>query len=224
MITYTNNKGCSSTATVIVNAFPSGSITGSSPICVGNSATFSIATPTPTGGIISTAGGYRIHTFTSSGTFTVPAGFNQNVEVLVVAGGGGGGIDIGGGGGGGGVIYTSYPVSPGNITVTVGSGGAGAPAAGTGGQPASSPYTIPATNGQNSVFGTLTAFGGGFGGSSYNAYTPGATGGNGGSGGGASGSANLLPGTAEQELPDKDTGEETRGYMVYTAHTGCSDA
>jgi len=112
-----------------------------------------------------------------------------NVEVLVVAGGGGGGFDMGGGGGGGGVIHNqAYPVVANTpITVNVGAGGAGAPAAKTFGQYNNHQYTIPATNGHNSVFGTLTAIGGGAGGSSYYAYTPGASGASGGSGGGSSG-------------------------------------
>ena len=43
-----------------------------------------------TGGSISNSGSYRIHTFTSSGTFTVPSGSTlTNVEYLVIAGGGG---------------------------------------------------------------------------------------------------------------------------------------
>ena len=113
----------------------------------------------------------------------------STVEVLVVAGGGGGGMDMGGGGGGGGVIYSSaVSITPGSaITATVGNGGVGAPAAGTNGQPGGHQYTIPATQGGNSVFGALTAIGGGFGGSSYRGYTPGIAGGSGGSGGGASG-------------------------------------
>ena len=115
-----------------------------------------------------------------------------SVEVLVVAGGGGGGMDMGGGGGGGGVIYNpNVTVTPGSsVTVTVGAGGAGAPAAGTNGQPGGHAYTIGASNGENSVFGALTAIGGGAGGSSVYTYTPGAAGANGGSGGGASGYSN----------------------------------
>jgi hypothetical protein len=104
------------------------------------------------------------------------------VEVLVVAGGGGGGSDMGGGGGGGGVVYhSSYPITPGAaITATVGNGGAGAPA-GTGGH-----ATIKGANGGNSIFGDITAIGGGAGGTSY--YTFGNSFGNsGGSGGGGSG-------------------------------------
>jgi hypothetical protein len=115
------------------------------------------------------------------------------VEVLVVAGGGGGGMDMGGGGGGGGVVYTpKYNVSRGDsISVTVGAGGWGAPAGsggyrgdGAGPQPSSHQFTIPATNGGNSVFGTITAIGGGYGASSYYGYLPdygyGSTGGSGG--------------------------------------------
>src|ERR1035437_441391 len=50
--------------------------------------------------------GYRIHTFTSSGTLTVNT--MGNVQVLVVAGGGGGGSSsFGGGGRAGGLIYNS---------------------------------------------------------------------------------------------------------------------
>jgi len=118
-----------------------------------------------------------------------------SVEVLVVAGGGGGGMDMGGGGGGGGVVYNSkYTVSKGDsITVTVGAGGWGAPAGGTnrgdgvGPQPGSHQFTVSATNGGNSVFGNITALGGGFGASSYYGYLPNSgTGGSGGSGGGCS--------------------------------------
>lgn len=114
-----------------------------------------------------------VQTFTNPGstTWTCPPGVTS-VQALVVAGGGGGGSGLGSGGGGGGVIYHSaYPVSPGSLyTVTVGSGGTGgaAGAANNG------------TAGGNSVFGTLTAIGGG-----YGAGIGGTTaGGNGGSGGG----------------------------------------
>ena len=120
----------------------------------------------------------------------------REVEVMVVGGGGGGGMDMGGGGGGGGVIYEpSYKVSPGvGITVTVGAGGYGAPAGnggyrtdGAGPQPNSHQFTISATNGEDSVFGTIKAKGGGYGASSYYGYTPNSgIGGYGASGGGCS--------------------------------------
>ena len=137
---------------------------------------------------------YAYHTFTRSGShnFNVLAG-SGHINVLVVAGGGGGGMDMGGGGGGGGVIYSSYYVSQSStpINVFVGNGGKGAPAAGVGGQNTAHQYNISATNGENSVFGNLTAIGGGYGGSSYFDYGPNNGFGNsGGSGGGASGYSN----------------------------------
>ena len=91
-----------------------------------------------------------IDTFTSSGTFTVPVGLTA-VDVLVVAGGGGANYHHGGGGGAGGLIYRpALPITPGTpIAVTVGLGGPP-----TGNQPV-------APRGQDSVFSTLTAKGGG---------------------------------------------------------------
>jgi len=98
------------------------------------------------------------------------------VEYLIVAGGGGGAY-YGGGGGAGGLLYsTAYAVTSGSaITITVGAGGT---AGGTGDN---------ATVGQNSVFGTVTAYGGGRGGLNGADLT----GGNGGSGGGGSPNASV---------------------------------
>ena len=91
----------------------------------------------------------------------------QQVEYLVVAGGGGGGASNAGGGGGGGLLAGFSGVSVGSsITVTVGGGGAGGVA------------------GSNSVFGIITATGGGFGGTGSGAASANG-GGNGGSGGGS---------------------------------------
>ena len=93
------------------------------------------ATPTPsgscssssgTGGTVTTSGEYTIHTFTSSGTFTVAdsALTDLAVDVLVVGGGGAGGCCSGGGGGGGGVLYAASMTLPSaTTTVTVGDGG-----------------------------------------------------------------------------------------------------
>ena len=121
---------------------------------------------------------------------------NGSFEVLIVAGGGGGGMDMGGGGGGGGVLYfPAMQLDPGTAyTVTVGIGGYGAPAGnggfrtdGAGPQPSGHQFTISATQGGNSVFGSFTAIGGGFGASSYYGYLPNSgIGGTGGSGGGCS--------------------------------------
>jgi hypothetical protein len=122
------------------------------------------------------------------GATTLFSSFPSSFRYLIVAGGGGGGMDMGGGGGAGGFISGNTTLTQGTpYSIIVGAGGTGGPAAGTNGQPSAHPYTIPATNGGNSSFNSLTAIGGGFGGSSYRGYTPGITGGNGGSGGGASG-------------------------------------
>ena len=95
------------------------------------------------------------------------------VEVLVVAGGasGGTGSNGGGGGGAGGLIYrSSYPVTTGvGITVTIGNGGSSTVGRGVG------------SNGQNSVFGNITATGGGAGGGSGGS-SAGLAGGSGGGG------------------------------------------
>jgi hypothetical protein len=86
---------------------------------------------------------YKIHEFTSSGTFSVTAAsLAPEVEVMMVGGGGGGGF---GGGGGGGYIYrSSLPVSTGSFSVTVGAGGAGG-----------------GVSGGDTTFSTLVALGGG---------------------------------------------------------------
>ena len=87
------------------------------------------------------------------------------VEVLVVAGGGSGGVDNGGGGGAGGLIYNSnFAVTPGTqLTATVGDGGAARAGGSDDG---------PGNNGANSVFGSLTAYGGGGGSGWTNASLP----------------------------------------------------
>jgi hypothetical protein len=98
------------------------------------------------GGTITTDGTYYYHTFTTDGVLTyvgpaVPG--NSLVDLLIVAGGGGGGSDMGGGGGGGGVISPTYYLYPGSYAVTVGGGGAGAPAGVS---------QARGTNGQDSAF------------------------------------------------------------------------
>lgn len=128
-----------------------------------------LATPVvATGGTVSDINGYRTHVFTASGSFTVTSG--GYVEVLVVAGGGAGGSNnvsatstASGGGGAGGLIYDqSYAVTPQTIAVTVGSGG-----------------LITDTVGQNSVFGSLIALGGGRGACKTCAAVSGGSGGGG---------------------------------------------
>jgi hypothetical protein len=124
-----------------------------------------------TGGTITYSGNYKIHTFISSGTFTVTARpeLNSNVEYLIVGGGGGGGQNSsglwGGGGGGGGVNSGTYNVFVNSYPVTIGAGG------GT--------YT----SGNMSKFGEIIGYGGGRGGFQMNDQN---TGGSGGGAGGGS--------------------------------------
>jgi hypothetical protein len=162
-----------------------------------------------TGGTITTSGGFKIHTF-SSGTSTfqvTSAPANATAEVLVVAGGGGGGGRPyhGGGGGAGGVIYQSaFALSSQSYSVTVGEGGIGYNTA-----------SANAHNGQNSVFGALTAIGGGGGGGPVGNDGPGYSGGSGGgasvrqpSGGGAGtpGQGNNGGGGASPDAPNYGAG------------------
>ena len=116
---------------------------------------------------------YKVHTFTSSGTFTVSN--SGEVDYLVIAGGGSGGAQHGGGGGAGGYrAGSNFSVPAGSYSITVGAGGAFA----TGASPNSG------SSGTNSVFSSITSLGGGWG----EGWSAGAgnTAGSGGSGGGAS--------------------------------------
>ena len=150
---------------------------------------------TATGGSITTrCTNFKVHTFTSPGTFCVscagnPAGSTQ-VDYMVIAGGGGSGTAGAGGGGAGGYresysspvsgCYTASPLAtPTGITVTatafpitVGGGGAGLPR----------PTPIPGAGGArgiSSTFSTITSTGGGGSPSQTETITPTAPGGSG---------------------------------------------
>jgi hypothetical protein len=134
---------------------------------------------TATGGTESTysSGGtnYKVHTFTSSGTFTAEA--SGSIDYFIVAGGGGGGV-LGGGGGAGGVLTSSQAVTAQGYSVVVGGGGINGSSGASG------------ANGSNSsVFGN-TALGGG-GGGCHAGGDLGRPGVAGGSGGGGSDNNNL---------------------------------
>lgn len=134
----------------------------------------------PSGGTITTSGNYRIHTYTSSGTFDTTYLDLTGVEYLVIAGGGGSGLyasgrDGGGAGaggyrcsvsgessGGGSSAENPIDIPAGSYTVTVGAGAA-----------------TRNQGGASSIGSLVTTVGGGPGG--YDTY-----GGYGGSGGGGS--------------------------------------
>lgn len=128
----------------------------------------------PSGGTITTSGNYRIHTFTSSGTLTIPSGFSASAEYVTVAGGGAGGgsangLGGGGGGGAGGMLTGSTTLSS-NLTVTIGGGGSG------------NSGSYGSNGGNTSVTGLTTCIGGGGGGGGRNDSN--SNGRSGGSGGG----------------------------------------
>lgn len=137
-----------------------------------------------TGGNISFDGDYKIHSFTSNGTFEITELANKTenneIEYLIVAGGGRGGsasrpnngVAIAGGGGAGGVLQgTKTDINTGSYSVVRGAGGTSG--------------SFSKVNGEDSsVFG-LTAVGGGAGGSATGTYTSNLAGVVGGSGGGA---------------------------------------
>ena len=114
-----------------------------------NKATLGPQPLSATGGTIIDDAGFRIHVFTSPGSFVVSSlgSSDGTVEYLVVAGGGSGGTAsvtgrYGGGGGAGGFrTATGFPITVTTYPITVGGGGA----------PQGSP----------SIFSTITSAGGG---------------------------------------------------------------
>jgi len=98
------------------------------------------------GGTQITSNGYNQWTFNSSGTWTVTSPGIAYYAIVAGGGGGGGGLGAranGSGGGGGGVVTGILSVNTGTYSITVGSGGA------------------QNTSGTNTMFGSLTAIGGG---------------------------------------------------------------
>jgi len=162
------------------------------------------------GGTETTCGDYKIHTFNSSGTFTVNAAGNacgsDSVDYMIIAGGGGGGygtmatpgnpISTAGGAGAGG-FRESVP-SPAAWTASpIANPGGALPVSATsypitvgGGGTAPTSTNSHGGNGSNSVFSTITSTGGGGGRPGYG-LPPTSPAGSGGSGGGGSGA----PGT-----------------------------
>ena len=152
------------------------------------------------GGTVTTDSTYTYHTFTSSGLFTTLAPITA--DILVVAGGGGGGYGgIGAGAGAGGLLFQSGRVVNflTSYTVTVGAGGPGANSS-----------TGRGTNGNNSIFDTITGIGGGAGGGE----STGASGGSGGGGtpyGAGGSSQNYAGGSATQGNSGGATGYGNAG-------------
>jgi hypothetical protein len=194
-----STKGLSVTLVYVDGTRGWKSVTGSDTDVTGLDPNFIAAT----GGTITCCGDYKIHTFTSPGTFQVtnggtPCG-STTVDYLVVAGGGGGGSGCAGGGGGGaGGMRFSFPnpatgglpVSAQAYPITVGAGGTKGFGCAGGCSPARS-----GSKGSDSIFSSITSTGGGLGGAGTGSNKPGGDGGSGGAGGrGASaGSGNTPP-------------------------------
>ena len=150
------------------------------------------------GGTETVDGSHAVHTFTTSGTFTIATNDITDIEYLVIAGGGGGGgYKSGGGGGAGGYLSnfggTKITAAVGDVTVTIGAGGAGGLA--------SSPYHGSEGSDSSVAFssGTITTTGGGGAGSQYAEYgRAGGSGGGGGGSGGAGGDGNTPSTTPAQ--------------------------
>jgi len=168
---------------------------------------------TATGGTITTVcTNFKVHTFTSPGTFTVTAGGGSlaKVDYMVVAGGGGGGGSQGGawgGGAGGGAggfressgaasgCYTASPLGSGvsalsvsvqGYPITVGGGGGAGPGP-------NGPSNGSGGTGSTSTFSTITSAGGGGGAGATPSKGP-APARDGGSGGGGSPGTPYSPG------------------------------
>jgi hypothetical protein len=192
-----------------------------------------------TGGTITTCGNFKIHTFTSPGTFGVTQAGNtagsQSVDYLVTSGGGGGGgstqVDTAGGGGGAGGYRESsgeasgcYTVSPlgcgvGAVSVnvqcysvTVGGGGAG-----TVGYE-SEPGFIAGASGGNSSFGPVSTNGGGRGATFSSPSAAVQTGGSGGGGadfsctaGAVGNTPATVPPQGNDGTPGRNAGQNSNG-------------
>jgi hypothetical protein len=154
----------------------------------------------PSGGTITTSGGYRIHTFYSSGTFTLPT--TRSIDVFMIGGGGGGGQSLAGGGGGGSAaVATNLSKSAASYSIVVGGGGAGA----------TSDTSQSGTGGNSSAFGQTVTGGGG--GASRNRYPP--SGGGNGGGGASDGTTSGLQGTKPTAIS---------GFTTYGGFSGGNGA
>jgi len=129
---------------------------------------------------------YRCHVFEYSSSQNYSITFNRAgaIDLLTLAGGGGGGgnnaaasYGAGGGGSGGLILYYGYGVTASTYSLSVGALGQGLP------------YYTLYPNGGDSVFGALTAVGGGTGNASYSGYAA-RSGGSGGGGASFSGAIN----------------------------------
>ena len=184
-----------------------------------------VAPMAASGGTEATSGGYKYHTFTSNGTFTIGSGFVGGVsslEVLAIGGGASGSKGLagdypGGGAGAGQVKLQSFsPVAPGAYTIIIGSGG------GARNDNTDRDYGIAGETSQVKLGTTVfvEASGGGAGGGGDNDNTgasseigqnSGGSGGGGGNGGGTGGLTTGFPSDRFTEVGGNDGGDAVSG-------------
>lgn len=162
----------------------------------------------PSGGTITTSGGYRYHTFTSSSNFVVPTGFSKTYDALIVAGGASGGAANGGANGGGGaggaIEHNAFSLSSSTYTITIGAGGSGV-------------TSSIGNNGSNTTAFSQTAIGGGGG---DNRGGTGASSGGSGGGGSSSGSSNYGAATSGQGNRGGVGRDDPNSNSIYPAGGG----
>jgi len=131
-----------------------------------------------TGGTVTTDGDYKVHKFTSNGTFEITAGEGDNlvVEYLILGAGAGAGSNNAGGAGAGAFREAiDHSVAVQSYSIVVGAGSSGT--AYNAGDPA---------NGGDSSFDSITSNGGGFGGQDSSGNSSNGSGGGAGDGAGSS--------------------------------------
>ena len=168
-----------------------------------------LAPITGTGGTLLTPGnGYKYHVFTSSGEFSItPPGDNNDITYLLIGGGGGGGASIDAYAGAGGfvegtaTVFGEFP-----ITITIGSSSS---PAGNG-----NPTTIA-----SNFIGTITAWGGGAGGSGSPSPPTQWIGTPGGSGGGGTRNAEVGLGNRQTGTATISGSSPVQGYPGFTFAT-----
>jgi len=182
-----------------------------------------------TGGTTSTDGDYKVHVFTSPGTFEVVAASTDPaenvVQYLIVGGGGGMGYGYGGAGGAGG--YRAYGCGPSPLQapaaiptpvttypISIGGGGAGSPVV-----PGPSGFPCNSTPGSNTTALGLTAAGGG-GGASGSSGNNGKPGGSGGGASSGSGGASRSGGTGNTPPVTPIQGNDGEGGSVPEGNQG----